>query len=298
MSPPCQNLGPVRRACILMSRDRWLQLVAFSTLSVVLAIAGTYAALCINLSGSFKKLSTGTTIMAVLKPDTPSGNIEILTNELRERKEINQVKFVDKEQALERFARQLGPHKDLLNGLDHNPLPDALEIYLDPNAPSQQLLDALSATNQISDVVTSRPWLTRLGQAGKVFTELAWALGLLLFVGMILIVANTVRLAVYVRRDQLEILDLVGASLNYIRTPFLLEAMLQALVSSGVASFGVWLLFWLLGGPLSLPLGLELGHVFTFPWLLVPILSPVAVIAALIGGFMGVGRALRPRSRT
>ncbi len=294
MSPAHKTLGPLRRACILMGRDRWLQLVALSTLSVVLAIVGTYLALCINLSASFEKLSSGTTIMAVLKPGIPKDQAGRLLKELTARQEVYRVNYVDKSQALERFARQLGPHKNLLDGLEQNPLPDALEIFLDPNAPSQKLLDDLASTKPVAEVITSRPWLTRLGQAAEVFTELAWALGTLLFVGIILVASNTVRLAVYVRRDQLEILDLVGASLNYIRTPFLLEAVLQALVSSCVASLLVWLLFWLLGGPLSLPLGLDLGNIFSFPWLVVPILALAAMIAALAGGFLGVGRALRP----
>jgi cell division transport system permease protein len=128
-----------------------------------------------------------------------------------------------------------------------------------------------------------------------VFGQLAWVMGMLLFAGVVLMVSNTVRLAVYVRRDQLEVMDLVGASLNYIRLPFLAEAVMHGLIASLLASAVVLVLFLLLGGPMSLPLGLDLGNIFAFSWLVPPILAAVALAAALIGGFWGVGKALRAK---
>jgi cell division transport system permease protein len=290
-----RHLNPLQRAFLQMRRDRWLQAVALTTLSVALAIVGTYVALCINLAGAFGQLSRGTTVLAVLNDEIPKSDIDRLADELTRRKEVQGVNFVDKDQALKRFSRQLGPHKELLDGLTENPLPNALEVFLSPRAPTGKLLQDLQATKPVAEVITTRPWLTRLHQAGQVFGELAWVLGVLLFIGVVLMVSNTVRLAVYVRRDQLEVMDLVGASLNYIRLPFLAEAVIHGLIASVFASVGVLILFLLLGGPLSLPLGLDLGNIFAFPWLVPPILAGVSLAAGLIGGFLGVGRALRAK---
>ncbi|CAO0821938.1 hypothetical protein DFAR_2740003 [Desulfarculales bacterium] len=75
----------------------------------------------------------------------------------------------------------------------------------------------------------------------------------------VLLVTNTVRLAVYVHREQLEILDLVGATESYVRWPFVLEAMLQALMASGLASLLVWGMLRVLAVPTELPLSLDLS---------------------------------------
>lgn len=73
---------------------------------------------------------------------------------------------------------------------------------------------------------------------------------------------NTVRLAVYVRCEQLEILDLVGATAAYVRWSFMLEAVLQALTAAGLASLLVWMMLKVLEAPAELPLGLDLMSQF------------------------------------
>jgi cell division transport system permease protein len=292
---PRRKMGFLRRAFVQMQRDRWLQAVALTTLTVALAIVGTYVALSINLAGAFSQLSRGTTLLAVLKDDASRQVTDQLAQEIISRPEVQGVNFVGKEQAMLRFARQLGPHKELLEGLQENPLPNALEVFIKPRASTGGLLQDLRDTGAVAEVVTTRPWLTRLSRAGEVFGQLAWVMGMLLFAGVVLMVSNTVRLAVYVRRDQLEVMDLVGASLNYIRLPFLAEAVMHGLIASLLASAVVLVLFLLLGGPMSLPLGLDLGNIFAFSWLVPPILAAVALAAALIGGFWGVGKALRAK---
>jgi cell division transport system permease protein len=277
-----------------MGRDLWLQGVAISSLTVALAIVGAYLTLCFNLNQAVSRLAAGPAMTAAIKDEASPAQIQALLHELSRRPEVQSVVFIDKNQAIQRFARQLGPHRGLLEGIERNPLPNAVEITLRPGIrPLDSLLANLEKRPEVQEVVTSRPWLHRLDQAAGVMRDLSAGLGLLLFAGVVFLVINTVRLAVYLRREQLEVMDLVGASAWYVRLPFLLEALLQALIASGLASLLIWGILFSLSAPASLPLGLNMRDILAMPPLVPPALAGLAVLAALLGGLIGVGRALK-----
>ncbi len=288
--------GALGRAWLQMREDPWLQGVAVSTLTVALAIVGAYLALCLNLHQAAARLATGATLMVALEDEASLERGRDLAREVAGWPEVAEVRLVGKTEALARFRQQLGPHQGLLEGLTDNPLPNALEIFLQPGLRAgPEMAGRLRSRSGVAEVVTSRPWLHRLEQGGATLASLAMALGFLLFLGVVLLVTNTVRLAVYARREQLEVLDLVGASSGYARWPFVLEAVLQALAASLLASLLVWGLLALLAAPAELPLGLDLSQLLGLDWRVPLALMGVAVLAGVLGGLLGVGRALRPR---
>ncbi len=305
MSRPARRHGPLSRALVQMREDPWLQGVAITTLTVALAIVGAYFTLCLNLRQAGSELRTGGALMVVMADGAGIDEGRQLAAELTASltnpgphgpAEAAEVRFVDRQEALDRFRKQLGPHAGLLEGLEDNPLPNAVEIFMAPGkSPGPEMIARLKALPEVAEVVTSRPWLSGLEDASRSLGEAAWALGTLLFLGVVLLVSNTVRLAIYVRRDQLEILDLVGAKPSYVRWPFVLEAVIQACLASALASALVWGLMQILKTPGQLPLGLDLGVLLDFPWTVPAALLGLAVTAGVLGGLLGVGRALRPK---
>jgi len=288
--------GPFTRALAQMRRDWWLQGVAISSLAVSLAIVGFYLTLVLNLQQAVTELETGAGIMVALEDGVGQQVGRELARRLERRPEVARARFVGHREALERFRRQLGPHRGLLEGMEDNPLPDTVEVSLRPGARTEPLLAFIQSQPGVQQVVTSRPWLQRLEQARRVLADAAMALGILLFLGVVFLVSATVRLSVYVRRQELEIMALVGASRGYLRRPFLIEAMLQGLLAAGLASLVVWGLLRLLATPAYLPLGLDLERLLAFPWPQVPAaLAALGLLAGLLGGFWGVGRALGRR---
>jgi len=288
--------GILGRALRQMSEDLWLQGVAISTLAVALAIMGAYLALCLNLSQAAGRLLTGPTLLVVIAPEASADDGKALAAELARLPGVASAQYVGQEEALIRFRRQLGPQADLLDDLEVNPLPNAVELVLTPEQSTPPELAAhIKNMAGVSDVVSGRPWLQRLERALRAGGELAVALGILLFLGVVLVTSNTVRLAVHVRRRDLELMALVGASGSYMRGPFLLAAVFQGLVAAALASLLLWGLFALLAAPDALPWGLRLSQVLAFPPLLPLALGALAVVSGLLGGFLGVGRSLHPR---
>lgn len=288
--------GVVGRALRQMGEDLWLQGVAISTLAVALAIMGAYLALCLNLNQAAGRLLTGPTLLVVTDPQVRPEEGRELAAELARLPGVASAAYVDQQEAMIRFRRQLGPQADLLDDLDRNPLPNAVELVLTPDiAAPPELAAHIKNMAGVSDVVTGRPWLQRLERALRAGGELAVALGILLFLAVVLVTSNTVRLAVHVRRRELELMALVGAGGGYMRGPFLVEAVLQGLAAAALASLLLWGLFALLAAPDALPWGLRLGQILAFPPLLPAALGGLAVVSGLMGGFLGVGRSLHPR---
>lgn len=293
---PAPRRGPLNRALNQMGQNLWLQGVAVSSLAVTLAILFAYLNLCLNLYGAMERLTTGASLMVVLTEEAGPEQGAELARELTQSKEVLSARFVPKEEALERFRAQLDSRAGLLEGLSRNPLPDAVEVQLKPGAaPVMVLANDLKGMPGVEEVVTSRPWLHQLEQAAGMLAEVGLVLGVLLLAGVVLVVANTVRLAVYVRREDLELMALVGASLGYMRRPFLWETALQCLAAAVIALLLVQGLLAFFAQPISLPLGLDLNQLLRFRPMMIPPFLLAALAAGLAGSWLGVGRALQPK---
>jgi cell division transport system permease protein len=156
---------------------------------------------------------------------------------------VERVEFVSQEQALERFRARLGGSA-LLEALEANPLPASLAIALAPDHHTPEAVaavsEALHALSGVEDVAGGETWIEGYGRALRLVRSAGMGLGVVLALATLLIITNTIRLAVYARRDELEILALVGASRTFLRVPFLIEGLLQGAVGG---LLGVGLLF-------------------------------------------------------
>lgn len=156
---------------------------------------------------------------------------------------VERVEFVSQEQALERFRSRLGGSA-LVDALESNPLPASLMVALAPESRTPESVarvsEALHQIPGVEDVAGGETWIEGYGRALRLVRGTGIGLGSVLALATLLIVANTIRLAVYARRDELEILTLVGASRTYVRVPFLLEGLVQGAIGGAL---GVALLF-------------------------------------------------------
>lgn len=196
------------------------------------------------------------------------------------------VTYVSKAEALARFRAALGGETALLDALPDNPLPASLEVRLaaDHRTPEgiRRMAAALAALPGVTDVEYGREEAERLAALVRAARAVGLALALALALVALLIVAATVRLALESRRDEVEILRLVGASEAFVRAPFLVEGAVQGLAGALLA----------VGAAAA-------AHRFALPrllgeeaWLapLVPFLPP-ATVAALAAGGLAVGLA-------
>ena len=150
---------------------------------------------------------------------------------LRESELVSEHEFVSKTEALSRFRRDFADLAGVTEQVSANPFPASFEVRLElgvrDSAGVERLASVLQAASGVAEVRFDQTWIDRLTSAVGFLRGVGLAVGLVLVVAAALTVANVVRLACFSRRDEIEIMQLVGAPLSYVRGPFVLEGVLQ-----------------------------------------------------------------------
>ena len=147
---------------------------------------------------------------------------DALAKEIRVSASVEEVRFVSSEAALKDFQQRSG-FGDVLNSLDRNPLPHVIEVVLVSSEPMALtgLMAGWESDRRIAKVSVDLAWLERLFALLQFGERLVWSLSLVLALGVVLIMGNTIRLAIENRRQEIEVIKLFGATDSFVRRPFL-----------------------------------------------------------------------------
>jgi cell division transport system permease protein len=261
--------------------------VAVLTIAVTLVLVGAFALLVANMESVLGRFGDAVRVTAFLEMDVDADAQRALAEGVSRLAGVESVKLVTREEALERFRAGVGRGGALLDGLSENPLPASLEITLTPGDRSaeglSQLADALAGMRGVEDVASGRDWVEGYLRGVALVRGIGVGLGAVLALAALLIIGSTIRLAVLSRRDELEILSLVGASRSFVAAPFLIEGALQGLLGGALALGVLYGLFMLVLPGLEFGLELVLGGVA--PRFFLP---PEALALVLTGGALGL----------
>lgn len=226
-----------------LRQARTTSLLAVVTIAVVLILVGSALLLVDNMADLLDEFGDALQLTAYLESELSEEEIAALAERVAAAPGVDRVGVVTRAEALARFERIAGG-VELLAGLEENPLPASLEIQLEPEARTANGLGVLEAALEglpgIEELAHGQEWIAGYARAVALVRAIATGIAVVLGGAALLIVANTIRLAFYARRDELDILALVGASRTFVRVPFLLEGTVQGLCGGGVALLFVW----------------------------------------------------------
>ena len=213
--------------------------VATGTIALCLLLAGAFALLLVNMECVLLHFGEEVRISAYLSDELSSEEQAVLAGRAQQLPGVESVVLVSEQAALERFRASPFGRASLLDGLDENPLPASLEIVLVPEQRNSKGVDALVARlgtlPGVEELGYGHEWVEGYARAVRLVRGIALALGVVLAFTTLLIVSNTIRLSVYSRRDEIEILALVGAGRLFVATPFLLEGLLEGAAGGALA---------------------------------------------------------------
>jgi len=239
--------------------------VAVVTIATSLVLVGAFALLVTNMQELLDRFGGDLFVTAYLAADASDAEVAELERLARQVDAVEDVRVVSREEALERFQSGVARGAALLEGLEENPLPASLEITLAEGDRSAEgmarVLAVLEGRPGIEDLGSGQDWVEGYLRAVSLARGVGLGLGAILALATLLIVANTIRLAVLARRDELEILALVGASRTFIRTPFVLEGLLEGAAAGAIALAVLFALFRLVMPGFEFGLELLLGGV-------------------------------------
>ncbi len=238
----------------LLSRTPFSTLLTAAALGIALALpAGLYVILdhAKQLSGDFDSINQ---ISLFMKQDVSTQAIERLQKKLNAYPEIAQVKHIDRAEALKEFQENSG-FGDALKALKDNPLPHLLIVYpsLTHNEPEpiNRLLADLKKLPEVDLVQLDIQWLQRLYAIIHIAQRGIFIIGALLALAVLLIIGNTIRLAIENRRSEIVVMKLIGATDSFIRRPFLYTGFWYGLFGSLIAILLVNLSLLMISNPLT-----------------------------------------------
>ena len=220
-------------------RGRQAGLLSTATIALALFVLGAFLLVTANLERLGAEWSTTAELSVYLADEATASEREAIETSLSQSELVAAKEYVSKNDALARFKQTFGELAVAIDGLGDNPLPASIEVRLRPGSASGAGLESLGSRLRqapgVADVRYDRQWLDRVVSAIGIVRGVGLILGTVLTIAAALTVANVVRLALHARRDELDIMQLVGAPGAYLRGPFVMEGLLHGGLGALVA---------------------------------------------------------------
>ena len=292
----------IREALVSLRRN--LLIVVGAILAVFISLTLAFGALVVNEILRINTLAwqQGVHVIAFLNDagenGVPSNAHEVLLEDVRGWDEVDKAKYVSKAEAWIEYQELFAGQEELLD-IDPTILPASVRIELVDIALHNSVKFRLDQQTQVvRKVINTGPQLETLQNLSVVLNVLGLGLAVALGLSAVVLIANTIRLAIYARREEVAIMKLVGASNWFIRVPFLLEGMIEGVAGATLAVFTVWL------GSTSLARAgegfalfrLDVGQDWFLRWGL--LFMAFGAVAGVVGSLMGLSRYLRDADGT
>lgn len=286
-----------KEALIDMRENRAVSVLTVVTTTISLIFLGALWIVQINVSHLISNWLERFQVAVFLRDDITPAQKNAVREIIAGAEAVHGVREMTSTQALAEFRAQLGKNADVLNGLERTILPPSFRVFLKPGRRNLDSIEVLMAKVRkmpgVEQVRNDLVWLRRLEGAIQLLRLAVWTLSSLLGLGVLFIIANTIRLTLFARKDDISVMHLVGATDGFIKTPYVTEGVLCGAFGGGFAYIILWLVYhgvfqpalesYSSGDILLQPEGLSLG-VF---------LVAVGALLGLIGSSVTVGHYLR-----
>ena len=283
-----------RQALVNIISNRVIHVIGLGTMVVSLLIFGTFLLLFVNLNSWLEGWGQTLSVSIYLRDGVEQITRDKIASFIESLPGAEVRRFISKDVALRDLRTAVGAHSGLLDELSHNPLPASFEVVFKDveihKANPDAIKTKLEKLDGVQEVQYSEEWLKKFGGLMRVVKLIGFVIGGLLGMGVLFIVTNTIKLTIYSRRDEIEILKLVGATDWFVKIPFLLEGMIQGLVSSVFALSTLFLGYFFLSTEKINFFGLAAFDLVFFPREYVLSLFVASVVLGLGGSLIAVGR--------
>ncbi|GIU19360.1 cell division protein FtsX [Shewanella colwelliana] len=273
-------------------------LMTMAVLGVSLSLPAALQVLVKNAETITQSWNSAAEISLFIDEGRSERTIQSLISRISAYSEVSEVNYINRDQALEEFQRLSG-FGEALAYLDENPLPAVVMVtpsikYASPNG-ARELLKKLELEPEVSFGRLDIEWLERLQAVVRLLERTVLAIAALLVLAVVLVIGNTIRLAIMNRRTEIEVMKLVGATESFIQRPFLYTGIWYGIIGGILAWVIINLLVWYLDGALAQLLGLY-GSSLEMQSLTLVELGQLVMLASFLGwlgSYLSVRQHLR-----
>lgn len=279
-----------------MWRRRGAAALAVATIAVAMVMLGAFLLASAAVERWIARWSEAAEMSVYLADDITADQRRAVDATLARAPAIAAREYVSREQALARFGRTFPELARTAASLDENPLPASYEARVRHDADVRDAIDRLAVEvgrlPGVTDVRYDRQWIARIRHVEGTVRGVAFTVAALLALAAALTVSSVVRLALQARRQEIEIMQLVGAPLAYIRGPFVLEGVLLGGIGATLAVVMLAAGWWTLRARLQAgALALDPAALGPLPWTLAGGLTLGGMVVGFVGGLIAARAA-------
>lgn len=262
----------LREALAAFRRTPLLTALSAAMIGLSLLVVGLFGVATWNVNRVLDEVESRVEIVAYLRDSARPEEVTELQEALVERPDVAEVFYVSREQALEEARTDMAEFDSIFSSLEVNPLPASLEIRMVPEFRDADGVRTVAAAATVAPIVEDvrfgADWLDKVFLLRRVAGAASLVLGATFMLVAALIIGAAVRISIFARREEIEIMHLVGAADRFIRGPFLLEGLFTGILGGAAALGGTYLVYRILS-----------GRVVALSWM-----PPEWVAAGLAGG--------------
>ncbi len=260
--------------------------MSFAAVCVTVAcllIVGSFSCLVYNVNEMVKDLNKTNEILVYVDSALSDAEAKSISSQLSRIENIHKAEFISREQALEDFVAD---HQgdEAFSGVEANDLRHRYRVVLEDNTLIEQTVAQIEQINGVAKINAAYELAEGFATLQKVLHIASIAVIAVLLVVSLLIISNTVKLAMYDRKDEIAIMKMVGATNGFIRLPFVVEGFVLGMLSAVVAFILEWLMYDALVLRIQLVDSLKLFDFVPFTELL----APMVIVFASAGLFVGI----------
>ena len=276
-----------------------INLITIGIISLSLLVMSTFVLVFLNLRTYLDTWKSQIQVTAYLADALPEEQVESLKQAITGFTEAKEVRYTSKDQALSFLEQTFPEQSGALAGLKENPLPASLDIRLHENHQTLEQISAVAARVErlagVQEVEYGKSWLEGYVRFLRFVRTAGLAVGAIILLATVFIISNTIKLTMYARREEIEIMRLVGATSFFIRTPFFVEGIVQGLVGASLALgvLAVWFHLFSQWATRSSLFPFHLISLSFLPWHYVSLIIAGGMLTGLLGSFFSLGRYVR-----
>lgn len=221
-------------------RNRFMAIASVLTVTLSMFILGVFLSAVLNINHMAFYLENQVEMTVYLKDGLTTDQVMGIGKYLKAQPGMKEIKFTNKDQAMKDFRERMGDQQGLLDAINGNPLPASYQMSFQTPEQLKTAAEVVAKYQGVETVQYGKDIIEQLYKVAQVIRLSGIVLIIFLAGAELFIISNTIRLTVFARRREIQIMKYVGASNGFIRWPFLFEGMVIGFLGSGFASFILW----------------------------------------------------------
>lgn len=240
----CSSLGYfLRETAISLIRNRFMAVASILTVTLSMFILGIFLSAVLNINHMAAYLENQVEMTVYLKDGIQTHDVMKVGARLKQMTGLKEISFTNKDQALAEFKNRMGDQSELLDSMNGNPLPASYRTSFQSPEQLQEAVNIVKNYPEVDSVQYGQDIIEQLYKLAQIIRIGGVVLILFLAGAELFIISNTIRLTVFARRREIQIMKYVGATNGFIRWPFLFEGMVIGFIGSGISAALLWTLY-------------------------------------------------------